>query len=72
MRKLYDTEVPDKKGFLVSFWNNQIDKTEAQSLERELLGLASTLDLLSQGRNLFMCVKNNPDSGWGAVRRRSW
>ena len=66
MRKLYDTEVPDKKGFLVSVWNNQIDKTEAQSLERELLGLASTLGLVITGQELVHVREKQPRFGMGS------
>jgi len=66
MQKLYDTEAPAKKGFLVSVWDNQIDKPEAQSLERELLGLASTLGLVIAGQELVHVREKQPRFGMGS------
>ena len=66
MQKLYDTEVPAKKGFLVSVWDNQIDKIEAHSLERELLGLASTLGLVITGQELVHVREKQPRFGIGS------
>jgi len=66
MQKLYDTETPAKKGFLVSIWDNKIDKTEAQSLERELLGLASTLGLVIAGQELVHVRDKQPKFGIGS------
>jgi len=66
MRKLYDTETPAKKGFLVSVWDNQINKIEAQSLERELLGLASTLGLVIAGQELVHVREKQPKYGMGS------
>jgi len=60
MQKLYDTEVPAKRGFLVGIWDNQIDKKEAQSLERELLGLASTLGMVIAGQELVHVREKQP------------
>jgi len=66
MQKLYDTEAPAKKGFLVSVWDKQIDKIEAQSLERELLGLASTLGLVIAGQELVHVREKQPKYGMGS------
>jgi len=66
MQKLYDTEAPAKKGFLVSVWDKQIDKIEAQSLERELLGLASTLGLVIAGQELVHVRDRQPKFGMGS------
>ena len=66
MQKLYDTEAPAKKGFLVSVWDNKIDKIEAQSLERELLGLASTLGLEIAGQELVHVREKQPKFGMGS------
>jgi len=66
MQKIYDTEAPAKKGFLVSVWDKQIDKIEAQSLERELLGLASTLGLVIAGQELVHVRDRQPKYGMGS------
>jgi len=66
MQKLYDTETPAKKGFLVSIWDNKINKIEAQSLERELLGLASTLGLVIAGQELVHVRERQPKFGMGS------
>jgi len=66
MRKLYDTETPAKRGFLVGIWDNQIKKTEAQSLERELFGLASTLGLVIAGQELVHVRDRQPRFGIGS------
>jgi len=66
MQKLYDTEAPAKRGFLVGIWDNKIDKTEAQSLERELLGLASTLGLVIAGQELVHVREKQPKFGMGS------
>ena len=66
MLKLHDTEAPAKKGFLVSVWDKQIDKIEAQSLERELLGLTSTLGLVIAGQELVHVREKQPKYGMGS------
>jgi GTP-binding protein HflX len=66
MQKLHDTEAPAKKGFLVSVWDKQIDKIEAQSLERELLGLASTLGLVIADQELVHVREKQPKYGMGS------
>jgi len=66
MQKLYDTEAPAKKGFLVSVWDKQIDKIEAQSLKRELFGLASTLGLVIADQELVHVRDRQPKFGMGS------
>jgi len=66
MQKLYDTEPPAKKSFLAGIWDSQIDKIEAQSLERELLGLVSTLGLVIAGQELVHVREKQPRFGMGS------
>ena len=66
MGKLYDTQPDAKKGFLISVWDNQTDKSQAQSLQRELLGLAGTLGLDAAGQELVHVREKQPKYGMGS------
>ena len=66
MGKLYDTQPDAKKGFLISVWDNQTDKPQAQSLQRELLGLAGTLGLDAAGQELVHVREKQPKYGMGS------
>ena len=66
MGKLYDTQPAAKKGLFVSVWDNQTGKEEAQSLARELLGLASTLGLAVAAEELVHVRDRQPKYGMGS------
>jgi len=66
MGKMYDTEASAKKCFVAGVWDSRIDKLEAQSLARELLGLAFTLGLVIAGQELVHVRGKQPKFGMGS------
>jgi GTP-binding protein HflX len=66
MQKLYETEAPAKRGFLVGIWDSKTGKLESQSLARELLGLCSTLGIVVAGEELVHVRERQPKFGIGS------
>ena len=66
MQKLYETETPSKKCFLIGVWDDKIGKTEAASLGRELTDLVNTLGLEIAGQELVHVRDRQPKYGMGS------
>jgi GTP-binding protein HflX len=66
MQKLYETEVKPKRVFLVGMRDNRIQKPEAESLMRELNGLALTLGLEIAMQELAHVRDRQPKFGVGS------
>jgi GTP-binding protein HflX len=65
MQELYDTEIPAKKAFLVAIRGSRTAATEAESLARELEGLAATLGLDIVGREFVHIREKHGKYGMG-------
>ena len=66
MRQLYDTEEKPKRVFLAGIWDNKTARAEAESLGRELRGLAETLELEIVGQELVHVRDRQPKFGMGS------
>jgi GTP-binding protein HflX len=66
MQKMYETESPSKKCFLIGIWDNRISKAEAASLGRELEGLVNTLGLEIAGQETVHVRDRQPKYGIGS------
>jgi GTP-binding protein HflX len=65
MQELYDTEIPPKKAILVSIRDGRALSLDAESLAKELTGLAETLGLDIIGRELVHIREGHAKYGIG-------
>jgi GTP-binding protein HflX len=65
MQELYNTEIPAKKALLVGIRDGRTSAEEAESLIRELAGLAETLGLDILGRELVHIRESHVKYGMG-------
>ncbi|GHU80377.1 GTPase HflX [Spirochaetia bacterium] len=66
MKELYTTEIKPKRAFLVGIRDNAVPRNEADSLTRELAGLAETLGLDIAGQETVHIRENHSQYAMGA------
>jgi GTP-binding protein HflX len=70
MKELYRIGDPPKRAFLVSVWDDKSSKEEADSLAREMAGLARTLGIELIARETVHVRENHAQFGMGTGKAR--
>jgi GTP-binding protein HflX len=72
MKELYDTRELAKRAFLVGVWDDKTSRDEADSLAREMVSLARTLELEVVAQELVHVREKYPQFGIGTGKAREF